>query len=361
MDILKYLLRISIILFFTLTISQSNDIVKAKEIYLSYESYPKRVFSNQRFIIKLKAYILKEDESFDSIVTTFVDQENIDITTTKPIWEKSKDSLYFTNISFKVSKQKFKMPLITVALIKDNEIIDYKSIDPLDIEYENIAIDQQLFCNVIANDLQINSIKTKQYSNNMLLSTINIDSKYSNIEDFEIQGYKEQGIKHFENKDGTQNIYYYLLVPSHTKQIDFSYYNILLKEFIKISLPVELSQELVSTQTDLNPYNSNILIYKQISVIFLLLLFIIGYFIQKKNIYILAITIVLIFLTYLFIPNKKIIIDKDTKVYILPSTKSTIFQTTNEKKLVEIINQKDNFTKVLFQNQIIGWIKQNDK
>jgi len=361
MDILKYLLRISTILFFALTISQSNDIVKAKEIYLSYEAYPKRVFTNQRFTIKLKAYILKKDEAFDSIVTTFVDQKNIDITTTKPIWKKSKDSLYFTNISFKVSKQKFKMPLITVALIKDDEIIDYKSLEPLNIEYENIAIDQQLFSNVIAKDLQINSIKTKQYSNNILLCTINIESKDSNIEDFKIQGYKEQGIKHFQNKDGVQNIYYYVLVPSHTKQITFSYYNILLKEFIKISLPIELNEDLVSTQTDLNPYNSNILIYKQILVIFLLLLFIILYFIQKKNIYIVAIAIVLIFLTYLFLPNKKIIIDKDTKVYILPSTKSTVYQTTNEKKLVEIINQKDNFTKVLFQNQTIGWVKQNDK
>lgn len=357
MDIFKYLLRISIILFFTLTILQSNDIVKAKEIYLSYESYPKRVFSNQRFTIKLKAYILKQNDSFDTIITTFVDEKNIEITTQKPIWKKAKDSLYFANISFKVLKQKFKMPLITVALIKDDQITDYKSIDPLDIEYEKIAVDQQLFSNVIANDLQINSIKTKQYSNNMLLSTINIDSKNSNIEDFEIQGYKEQGIKHFENKDGIQNIYYYLLIPIHTKQIDFTYYNMLLKEFIKISLPIELDEELVSTQTDLNPYNSNILIYKQISIVFLLILFIIVYIIKRKTIYIISISILLILLTYLFLPNKKIIIDKDTKVYILPSTKSTIYQTTSERKLVEIINEKENFTEVLFQNQTIGWIK----
>jgi uncharacterized pyridoxamine 5'-phosphate oxidase family protein len=63
---------------------------------------------------------------------------------------------------------------------------------------------------------------------------------------------------------------------------------------------------------------------------------------------------------YLFVPNTKILLEPDTKIYILPTKHSTIFNKLEQKELVEIINKKKNYLKVLFENKNIGWIK-NDK
>jgi len=65
-------------------------------------------------------------------------------------------------------------------------------------------------------------------------------------------------------------------------------------------------------------------------------------------------------LAYLFIPNKKILLNENIKVYILPSNSSTIFKVPESKEIVEIVNENENFLKVLFKNDSIGWVKKDD-
>jgi SH3-like domain-containing protein len=63
---------------------------------------------------------------------------------------------------------------------------------------------------------------------------------------------------------------------------------------------------------------------------------------------------------YLFIPNKKILVNENINIYILPSSHSTVYNRLKQKHIVEIINEKNNFYKVLFKNNNIGWINKND-
>ncbi|MEA2050044.1 MAG: hypothetical protein U9O56_04885 [Campylobacterota bacterium] len=352
---MKFIFKIFIIFFYLF--SYANDTVVAKDIYLSYTSYPKRVFTNQVFDLNLKAVILKSNNDFDKITTTFIDHENITIITDQPIWKKEKDSIYTSIFTVKVSDKNFRLPTTTIALIKENEIVDYLTIKPPKIIFEKIAIDQTYFSNIIAQELQVNSINTKQYTNNQLLITINIEAKNSNLEEFRLENYNEQGIKHFQRAYPIDELYYYAIIPTHKKDIKFTYYNTTINDFKTINLNINLKEDLVSTQTNLNPYNSSILIYKQTLVGVFLFISMLLFLITKKDRYLAFITFFIIILAYLFIPNKKIIIDKGTKVYILPTKNSTIFHTLKQKKLVKIINTKNEFQKVLFQNQTIGWIK----
>ncbi|MEA3499164.1 MAG: hypothetical protein U9R16_08910 [Campylobacterota bacterium] len=349
----KFFLLINIV--FAIFLEADN--VKSKDIYLEYISYPKRVFTGQKFEIVLKATILKPYENYDKIITTFNSQENIDIPEIEPIWSKDTENIYISNITFKSKGEQFILPNITIALLKDNRIIDFISIKPPNIKFEKIAVNQNLFSKIIASNLEINTIKTKQYSNSMLLSTINIEATNSNLEDIRLNNFEEQGIKSLTDTPPLQNLYYYVMIPSHTKEIKFTYYNTILKDFIMINLPISLEEELVSTQTDLNPYDSNILIYKQYSVVFLLIIIIILFIITKKNRYLFIISILISIIAYLFIPNKKIIVDAKTKIYILPTTYSTIYKVLDKQELVEVINKKDKYIKVLFKNKNIGWIR----
>jgi len=337
----------------------SSEDTKSKEIYLSYEKYPHRVFTGQKFDIELNAIILKDPTQYDKIITTFTTEKEIDVLTSDIQWIQTKPNRYKTIVSYKVHNQKFILPRITLALLKDGQIVDYISIPSPQIEYEQIAINQKLFSNIIASDLQIHTVKTKQYTNNTLHTTLHIEGKNSNLEDMHLNAYAEQGVISLSQKYPNQSLYYYVMVPSHTKQINFNYYNTLKKEFITIHIPIILDEELVSTQTELNPYNSSILIYKQVFCGFFLLLFIIMYSITKHNIYLIFITIMICIIAYLFIPNKKILLDEKTKVYILPTSNSTVYKILKRKHIVEIINKKNKFVKVLFDNENIGWVKKS--
>ena len=329
-------------------------------MYLDYESYPKRVFTGQKFDVRLKVIVLKSQNEYDKIITTFVDEQNIEILTKEPIWVKQKENTYITTLTLKAHNLQFDMPKITVALLKNSDIINYISVKSLKIKFERIAINQKLFSNIIAKDLQILTVKTKQFTNNMLHSTINIEASNSNLEDINLTQYKEQGIKDLTENYPNQSIYFYVMTPSHAKSIKFTYYNTVLKDFVMIEIPINLDVELVSTQSDLNPYNSSILIYKQILSGGLLFIAILLFMITKHNRYLIVVTVFIVLIAYLFIPNKKIILPNNTKVYILPTKNSTIFKVLEKKELVEIINEKGVFQKVLFHNENIGWIRKND-
>ncbi|MGB3751062.1 MAG: hypothetical protein WA945_05800 [Arcobacteraceae bacterium] len=351
-------------LFFFLVLTSalfSQDEIESKELYLEYDSYPKRVFTGQKFDIKLKALILKEEDSYDNIVTTFTTEKNIEVLTQNITWIKNKASEYTTTISYKAFEENFILPKITLALGKDEEIIDFISIKSPIIDHGKIAVNQKLFSKVIAKNIEVFTVKTKQYTNNILHATLHIKGTNSNLEDFKLDSYEnEQGISSLSDNYPEQNLYYFVLIPSHTKQIKFTYYNTNLKDFVTITLPIILDEELVSTQTELNPYNSSILIYKQVLVSGLLLLFVVIFVFSRKNIYLIIITIFIALLAYLFIPNKKILLKENIKVYILPTNHSTVFNLLKRKQVVEKINENDEFVKVLFNNQSIGWIKKND-
>lgn len=359
---MKYILKI--VFSFTLICTSlfSNEEIESKELYLEYSSFPQRVFTGQKFEVTLKALILKEPNSYDNIVTTFTQEKNIEKITQDIVWIKNKSSEYTTTITYKVHKNAFTLPKITLALSKDEDIIDFISIDSPEIKYEQIAVNQKLFSNVIAKKLEVLTVKTKQYTNNILHTTINIKGTNSNLEDFKLNEYKdeEQATNSFTDFHPIQNLYYYVMIPSHKKMIKFNYYNTDTKDFVMITIPVILDEELVSTQTELNPYNSSILIYKQVLSGILLFISILLFIFTRNNIYLIFITIFIIIMAYLFIPNKKILINKGISVYILPTNNSTVFKIIEKKNIVEIVNEKDGFIKILFDNESIGWIKKND-
>ncbi len=354
---MKFNLKIFLLITIFISSLFSQDDIKSKDIYIDYISYPKRVFTKQKFDVILKATILINQDKYDKIITTFEGEENIDIPESTPVWVNTKENIFISKIIYKSKDKQFTLPNITLALLKNEVIVDFISIKPPKIKFEKIALNQKLFSNIIASNLEINTIKTKQYTNSMLLSTINIEATNSNLEDMRLNEFNDQGIKSLTDKAPYQNIYYYVMIPSHTKEIKFTYYNTILKDFVMITLPISLDEELVSTQTDLNPYNSSILIYKQFSTLVILIIVIILFIITKQNKYLFIIVILISIIGYLFIPNKKIIIPVNTKIYILPTKHSTVYKILENKELVEIINKKDKYIKVLFKNDNIGWIK----
>ena len=357
---MNYIIKLLLLTVIFITSIYSSDEIKSKELYLTYKAYPLRVFTGQKFDVQLQAIILKDSQDYDSVLTTFTTEENIEILTQDIIWEENKSGKYITTITYKAYSEQFILPTITVALVKDDNIIDFISVKSPKIKYEKIAINQNTFSNIIASNLEIHTAKTKQYTNNILHTTIHIEAQNSNLEDTRLNQFDEQKVESLTQNYPNQELYYSVMIPSHTKQISFTYYNTKIKDFIMMNIPIIMDEELVSTQTELNPYNSSILIYKQIISAVLLLFFILLYFFTKKDRWLIFITIFIIILAYLFIPNKKILLEKDIKVYILPTKSSTIYEVLNSKKVVKVINKKDNFIKVLFQNENIGWVKKND-
>ena len=337
----------------------SINLFAAKNLYVSYKEIPKQVYKNQKFEVTIKALVTTKN--FDYIATSFSNARNIKVLNPNSKWVNTSGANYENKFFFKADKGSFRLPTFSNKLVKDGNIIEVSNLSSRSIAYSDIAKGDERFSNVIAKDFKLKAYKTKQYNNKESLTIIDVDAINSNLEDFSIFGIEEQGTSKLNDNYPNQNMIYYVVMPIHKKKLQFTYYNTTSKSFITITVPLILQNELVSTQTDLNPNDSNFEKYKKIAVVVLLGLFILLYIWKRNRIY-LGISVILLIITIIYLmPNKTGVVKKDSYIYILPTKNSTIFFKLENQEKVEVLNEKKEFIKVMgIDKKFIGWIKEEN-
>ncbi len=355
---LKFLVSFVSSLLFVLSVYGNDILPTTKVLYAKYTDIPKVVYTKQKFQVGIDIKVLVPSSTTFSIETTISENPNITKLNDDIIWYKTDKNSYHTTIKYKVGNKYFKLPSVNIAVVDiNNTILDQVKLPNQNIIYRKIAINQQNYSKVIATNLNILSVRTKQYKNNQLLSLLVMEASNSNLEDFYLDKYTQQGVKDISVNNGIEKLYYYVIIPSHTKEIDFDYYNSISNEFVHIRVPIDLKEELVSTQTDLNPLENSMLIYKKISLAAIIFVFLIIYFFKRKGRYLFVSVFFMTILILLMKPNATMVLNKGEKVYILPTSNSIVYKITQQKQKVMILQKKEKFTKILFDNKTLGWIK----
>ncbi|MDZ7818408.1 MAG: hypothetical protein U5K55_07235 [Aliarcobacter sp.] len=339
-----------------LNIFLSINLFAAKNLYLSYKKIPNQVYKNQKIEVIVKALITTD--SFDTLSTSFSNSSNVTVLNANSSWRKVSNDTYENSYYFKAKSSNFRLPNINVKLQANGSVLDESSLSSPSIRYSDIGTGDNRFSGIMADKFILKAYKTKQYNNKEALTIIDIDAQNSNLEDFKLQGITEQGVSAIKEENGKQNLVYYFVTPIFEKKVVFTYYNLATKSFKDIKIPLILQNELVSTQTDLNPNDSTFERYKKIFVIVLFAIFLI-LFVIKRNKILMFLTLVTFIIALLYnLPNSKGVVKKDSYVYILPTKNSTIFFKVENDQKVEILQRKNGFIKVLgLDNDFIGWIK----
>lgn len=346
-----FLLLIFINLFFSI------NLFAAKNLYLSYKTIPNNVYKNQKFEVVVRALITTND--FSGLTSSFSDASNINVLNPNSEWKKISNDTYENSYYFKVKSGNFRLPNLEVKLWNGNELIDISQLSSTPIRYSEIGNGDERFSNVIADKIILKAYKTKQYNNKEALTIIDIDAQNSNLEDFKLKNIDEQGVSNIKEWENIQNLVYYFVTPIYQKNLIFTYYNTTTKSFKDVKIPLILQNELVSTQTDLNPNDSTFERYKKIAAIVVFILSLLLFIIKRKK-WIFILTMILFVIAILYnLPNEKGIVKSDSFVYILPTKNSTIFFKVDKEESVEVLQRKNGFIKVLgINNGFIGWIKE---
>lgn len=343
-----------ITLFFTFF---SIELFAAKNLYLSYKKIPSNVYKNQKFEVVVKALVTTNN--FTNLTSSFSESSNITLLNPNSSWKKISNDTYENSYYFKVKSGNFRLPDIEVKLWNEDSLIDISQLSSTPIRYSDIGNGDDRFSNIIADNILLKAYKTKQYNNKEALTIIDIDAQNSNLEDFKLKNIEEQGISNIKEWEGTQNLVYYFVTPIYQKNLIFTYYNSMTKSFKDVKIPLILQNELVSTQTDLNPNDSTFEKYKKVAAIIVFILFLLLFIWKRKKWLLLLVVITFVVAVLYNLPNQKGIVKQDSFVYILPTKNSTIFFKVDKEEKVEILQRKNGFIKILgVDNGFIGWIKE---
>ena len=329
----------------------------AKALFLSVENIPSRIAVGQIFPVKIKAIIAVQN--FDEIVSNFEDLPDVEVLNPNAKWQWFSDNIFYNTFYMRVTHKTTQLPTMSVHVSNGFEIIQE---DELLLEAPNtieLNGDEQ-YSHVIAESLEVKKFKTSRFDDKNLIMVMEIDATYANLDEFKLSGMIKEGIDSSSKEFPYHKIYYFAIFEDYTKVIHFTYFNVSQNQFKRITLPVTIDEDDVSTQSDLNPKENQFIFYKNIATVACVFLLIVLFFYKRKIIYLFLAIVLGAYFVYDKNPLSTLKIKGEIKVRILPTEKSTIFYVTDRILYVEKLGSRDTYIKILLPNGKIGWIKEED-
>ncbi|WP_321779090.1 hypothetical protein [Sulfurimonas sp.] len=336
------------------TLNQNN---LQKVLYLNIEKAPTRVIKGEIFSLTLKT--LSTVKNFTNITYELTNHDGLRALNSIPY--RDKDSKYFYDtFYFLVLGSSASLPEFT-ATLHDNDKTIYKKTILKTYELEVVTLNPKKdFANIVANSFELLNYKTTTYDQQHNIIIFSAIATNCDLTAFKLQNVFKQGVESMTESYFDSKLLYYIIIDKKLEHFSFSFFNLKRNGFSLISIPIIVSDDSVTTQSDLKPKDQSKEILKmKIAAAFALLatLFIIF---RKKYIYLVFVIIPLAYIAYLAIPSKEVCIKVGAAIYLLPVQNGTVFEVTNREYRLQKEGSVKKFIKVKLQNQKIGWVRNED-
>ena len=339
--------------------NQVYDKIKVKELLLKATNVPKNVVIGEIFSVEIVA---DTQNDFEFEFETQLDETNIKWLNKKNFqWVKSEDNKYVGTFYLEATSIDAKTLKVSLTLKRNGENYQNSSINIFLPKLKELRSDEN-YNHIVADNLEVKKFKTTKFDdiNNIMVVEIygnNVDLSAFNIENKTIL---KQGVDTINGDFNSQSAYYFAVFKPNKKSLDFNYYNLKKAKFESFSLPVSVEDDDVSTQIGLNPKQSEFSTYKDITIYSCVVIFILLAIWRRRLSYFFVAAIFIALGIYTYNPFGKAVLKPDISVSILPTKNSTIFYTSHKNENVEILDTKGDYSKILFADGKIGWVKKDN-
>lgn len=328
--------------------------IEPSTIDLNISQMPESVYIHQVFSVDFTVNT-KQNLTFD--LNLDVNASDITWLNPKPTWKKNDNGIYSSTLWFEANSTQAKFNEIKLTLNRNSQYFQDASINPPTPLINDLTSNDN-FSNTVCDSLEIKKIKASKFDDNFNIINIELQIKNGNLGSFYIPGdYLRQGMESVKGSYLSQTGNYFIVADKNISNIKFSYYSLQDNKFHVFDMDFKVQDDILSTQVDLNPKESEFEIYKDIFMYSLIAIFIL-IFVFKRSYYSLVISIALI--AYAFYSNKPFsnaILKENSEVKILPTHNSSIFFISKKEENVKVMAKKDNYTKIMLENKKIGWVK----
>ncbi len=339
--------------------NQVYDKIKVKELLLKATNVPKNVVIGEIFSVEIVA---DTQNDFEFEFETQLDETNIKWLNKKNFqWVKSEDNKYVGTFYLEATSIDAKTLKVSLTLKRNGENYQSSNINIFLPKLKELRSDEN-YNHIVADNLEVKKFKTTKFDdiNNIMVVEIygnNVDLSAFNIENKTVL---KQGVDTINGDFNSQSAYYFAVFKPNKKSLDFNYYNLKKAKFESFSLPVSVEDDDVSTQIGLNPKQSEFSTYKDVTIYSCAVIFLLLAIWRRRLSYFFVAAIFIAFGIYTYNPFGKAVLKPDISVSILPTKNSTIFYTSRKNENVEILDTKGDYSKILFTDGKIGWVKKDN-
>ena len=331
--------------------------VARSTLVLTSEEYAQNFYIGEVFSIELYAKTL-EDTEFDFNIS-LIKNESLNFLNPKSPFEKISNDTYKNTLWFEAKDANANLEEIIVEMLRNEQVFQKASLKINPIRFHSPKKDN-IFSHIVASSLEVKQVKTSYFDEKNVIMMLELNATNANLKSFFVNGVQKQGIENYKGDFNASKAFYYAIFPANKNHFEFSYFNKESKKLENFNIKLQISNDEISTQSDLNPTNKDFNIYKQYALWALAFVLAI-LFIFKRNYFILGFALLSFALSFLVDTNTHNgLLKTNTRVKILPTEPSTYFYTTNTEEEVEILGKRENYIKVLFKNGKIGWVNDTD-
>ena len=339
-----------------LTLLFLSSLYANKVVYLSYVEVPERVIKGEIFSITIKT--ISTVKKFNDITYSFKNRRGLRVLNTKP-YRKKRGKYFIETFNFIATRGVVRLPDITATLHADKE---YTKTTLLGKKLNVITLNPKKdYSNIIANSLSFVDYKTTVFDTQHNIVVFTAIAENSNLKDINFKNVLKQGTESLTNSSfKNPKVTYFVVINKDLEKFSFSYFNLLQNKFIKMTIPILVDDDSVTTQTDLKPKDQSkeqLKVQIAVGLTFFILIFAIW---RRQYIYLLFVLFPIIYIVYFTIPSKIICIKQGSTIHLLPVHNGTIFETTSVEYNLQKEGQAKGFTKIKLQNEKIGWVKNED-
>lgn len=265
---------------------------------------------------------------------------------------------YTTTLWFEAKDVNAALIQILVNLKRNKEVFQQASLNINPLQFKRIDAGKN-YAHLVAKELNVKRVKSDYFDDKNLVMVVEFEAQEANLKNFHLNNEKiiQQRVDGFRGDFNTSSAFYSAVFAPSVSELNFSYFNASTQSLQNISLKVELSNEKLSTQSDLNPKNNDLLFYKRLAL-WALSGVLVLIFVFKRH-YLFFALAVIIFVGSFFIGSKDTqtaILKANSRAKILPTSQSTYFYTSEKDEEVEILGKRKEWVKILLSNGKIGWV-----
>lgn len=325
-----------------------------KILYMHYEEIPTRIIKGEIFSIIIR--VLSTESDFYELNYDFENAIGLKSLNKLPFREE-RGKFYYDTFYFLAHSTGARLPDFEAFIVSFDGTI-HRPTTLIGKKLNVVALNpKKNFSNIVANYFVLNEYKTTSYDSNHNIVIFVATAYNSNISSFNLKNVYKQGIESFTNDIAESKITYFAVIQKEIENFRFSYFNLIDNKFELITIPIVVTDDSVTTQTDLKPKDQSREKLKMLVAIAVALIMLIIIVLTKKYIFSLLLIAPISYATYAFIPSKKICIRPNSNIYLLPVKHGTIFETTQGVTYLMEEGNIKGYTKVKLQNNKIGWVK----
>lgn len=328
-----------------------------RHLYTTLASKPERLFKGEIFAITLRSIVTAD--TFQTLGYRFVGGRGLQLLDNTPE-RTNRDRVYYDTFYFKATGSHVVLPDITPYITSGlSYAADSKTIGgtPIDVTVLNPP---KTFCGVLADRFSITHAKTTVYDAHHNILVFMAEANRSDLGDFTIPSALKQNFESLHSTPHASKMTYYAVLPKRVESLRFDYFNLRSKQYERISIPIDVDDDLVSTMSDLKPVEHGHNYQKAVIFAGIAVLFFLAALWRRSLLFLLLALAAGGYAAWLTIPLRKVCIHKGAPIYLLPMRNATVFEITPVQYELEMQGHIKGYTKVRLVNNKIGWVKDED-